>query len=97
MVAVVGHTIMWPGLADAWLYASDEVRGHGMSLVRQSKKLLEDSQQKFGIRRTNCIIHEDRPEYLKWAELIGFKGESYMAKAAPDGKGLFLMVKWRLN
>lgn len=97
VVAVAGHTIVWPGLGEAWFHVSDEIRGHGPWIVKTVKMLLERSQKENDVRRTNALIHEDRPEYIKWCELLGFVGESYMAQAAPDGKGLFLMVKWRLN
>ena len=97
ILGVVAHTMIWPGLGEAWVHVSDDIRGHGMSLVRNTKKLLEEDQRKYNVRRTNALIHEDRYEYLKWVKLLGFVGESYMPKAAPDGKGLFLMVKWRLN
>ena len=97
VVAVAGQTMVWPGLGEAWVHLSDEVREHPVWFVRGVKHVLEKSQRENNIRRTNALIHEDRPEYLKWCELLGFKGESYMPEAAPDGRGMFLMVKWRIS
>ena len=97
ILGVMAHTMIWPGLGEAWVHVSEDIRGHGMSLVRNTKRILEEDQRIYNVRRTNALIHEDRYEYLKWVKLLGFVGESFMPKAAPDGKGLFLMVKWRLN
>lgn len=83
-LAIIGVTIMWPGVAYAWARVSDGVRGRGLAFTRAMRRLIVEQETILRLRQIRTSVRADAAEYRAWIKLLGFKEESVMVGAAPD-------------
>lgn len=93
-VAVIGCELIWTGVFNVWAIVSDQVRGSGLQLTKTAKELLEGHAKAAKAWRAQTVIKQDIPENIKWIELLGFKRESVMYRAAPEGTNLLMYVRY---
>lgn len=84
VIAVGGIASLYDGVGHVWAFISDRARGHGPWMVRQVRKMIPIIMKNMNLHRVQCHVRADKPEYLKFARLIGLKPESVMEQAAPD-------------
>jgi RimJ/RimL family protein N-acetyltransferase len=92
-IACGGFVGIGDGMAVVWVMATDEVRGHGMKLCRFARNATKIVFETMGWHRIHAAVRVDRPEYQRWAELMGFEREGCMRKAAPDKTDLYLYAR----
>ncbi len=81
------------GIGLVWVMLSDEVRGHGTKLSRFARKATDIAFETMGWHRIQAAVRCDRPEYQRWARLMGFECEGRLRKAAPDKTDLYLYAR----
>ena len=72
---------------------SDEVRGHGLRLTRFTRTATEIVMKAKGWHRIQATVRCDKPEYQRWARLMGFECEGRLRKAAPDKSDVYLFAR----
>ena len=81
------------GIGMVWVMLTDEVRGHGKKLCRFARSATDIAFEEMGWHRIQAAVRCDRPEYQRWAELMGFEQEGRLRKAAPDKTDLYLYAR----
>ncbi len=81
------------GVGVIWMYTTDAARGHGVKLCRFAKTAINIVFEEMRFHRLQAVIRADRPEYTRWARLMGFECEGLMKKAAPDKTDLYLFAR----
>ncbi len=81
------------GIGLVWVMLSDEVRGHGVKLCRFARTATEIAFEEMGWHRIQAAVRCDRPEYQRWARMMGFECEGRLRKAAPDKTDLYLYAR----
>lgn len=84
----IGH-----GIGVVWVMLSDAVRGHGLRLCRFARIATDIAFEEMGWHRIQAAVRCDRPEYQRWAKLMGFEREGKLRKAAPDKTDLYLYAR----
>lgn len=92
-IACGGFVDIGHGIAMVWVIASDEVRGHGRMLCRFARQAIDIVTEDLGWHRIQAVVRCDRPEYERWARLMGFEREGRLRKAAPDKSDLYLYAR----
>lgn len=81
------------GIGLVWMMMTDEVRGHGMKLCRFARRAVKIAFEEMGWHRIHAAVRVDRPEYMRWAQLMGFQCEGRLRKAAPDKTDLYVYAR----
>ncbi|RKX23509.1 MAG: hypothetical protein DRP45_10415 [Candidatus Zixiibacteriota bacterium] len=92
VVAIGGMVAVRTGVAKAWSFMSDTARGHGRDIVYIVHTMLPRMMKELGIHRLEATVRADRPEYIKFARMIGMHPESLMDMAAPDGSDMIMFT-----
>lgn len=92
IVGVFGYVSTGRYIWDAWAIFSDDVRGCGLALTRKVRAYIEKTVRGQEVLRVHILVHSKRPEYKRWAELLGFHEEAYMEHILPDGSDAYMMV-----
>ncbi len=72
MIACFGASILWPGVCEVWFSLIRTDRN--ITVIRQSKRFLEEQGKRFGVRRFHATISDDVGK--KFVEFSGFKCET---------------------
>jgi hypothetical protein len=88
----MGTVMLWPGVADTWSLVHPETGVSALTLVRDTRKLLEDFCQVYGVHRCNAQAFDD--DQHRWMQLLGFVDETVMHKYGPQQQDVIGMVKW---
>ena len=92
-VQVVMATVMlWPGVADFVSLVHPEPTVPVITLVRDTRKVVEDYCQVMGVTRCNADAYND--DQLKWMRALGFVEEGKRERFGPQGQDVHIMVKW---
>lgn len=92
VVLCMGSAMLWPGVADIWSIVHPESGVPALTLVRDTRKVIEDYCQVYGVRRCNAQAFDDNQH--KWMQLLGFVDETKLHKYGPQGQDVIGMVKW---
>lgn len=90
VIAVMGITAVSGGIGLVWSFISDEARGHGKMMVKFAREKMKFALTEMRFHRLQAVVREDRPEYQRFAELMGFQKEGLMRKACANGDDLWL-------
>jgi len=94
VVGIVGLNVLWKGVAQVWLLTSDAARGCGVSYTKECIRLMDQEALRLSIRRIHIVVDAGIKENARWAKVLGFKYESSMKKAAPNGNDMNIYVYW---
>lgn len=75
-VAIVGITVLFPGVGEAWACIDAEARPFIFSLVRELRKLKEFAFETLALWRIHAPIQEGFLPGHRFAELMGLKPEA---------------------
>jgi hypothetical protein len=89
-VAILGLIQTWPGVAEVWSVASEDVRQAPISYTRQVKRLMEEFAGNLKIHRLQMTVRRDYREGSHWAAVLGFRNEGILRQYGPD-KSDYLM------
>ena len=101
-VAVCGCTMIQKGVkrftptgtAQCWTVISDQVRGHGVELTKKIRHMIDDYCKAHDVGRMQTYIRPSISENARWIELLGFRFESTLFRAGPDGNDLAMYVRF---
>lgn len=92
-IAAVGGVIpLYRGVGTLWSYISDRMRGHGMELVKFLRREIPKVMDNLGMHRLHVTVQCHLDEYVRFSHLLGFKTESIMEAASPDGRDMYMMA-----
>ena len=92
-IACGGVVHVGGGIGVVWVQVTDEARGYGLKLCRFARIAMKIVFEDMKFHRVQATVRADRPEYRRWAELMGFECEGLMKKAAPDQSDLYLYAR----
>ena len=82
---IFGAWPLWKGAWEAWAMPTDDLRGHGLAVIRTMRHAIELFKQRDDVDRLTCMVREFDTEYQKYMRLLGFRIE-YVLDKAYDGK-----------
>lgn len=92
VLVCMGSAMLWPGVADIWSLVHPETGVSALTLVRDTRKIIEDYCQVYGVHRCNAQAFHDIEH--KWMQLLGFVDEGVKKRYGPQGQDVISMVKW---
>ncbi len=90
IIAIVGITIIWPGVAEVWSLLSEDIKKIPSYFHRGILKGLNFYQQNLKIKRYQASVKKDYLDGLRWIKALGFEYEGEMKSFGPDGSDFFL-------
>lgn len=93
LVAVTGYQLMWDGVA--WAFAlvnRAAAAGAGRELANVVSQVLAEHMALSGVHRVQACCNPDDPATKVFLRACGFRLESRMRRAAPDGGDLLMMT-----
>ncbi len=92
VLVCMGSAMLWPGVADIWSIVHPETGVSALTLVRDTRKVIEDYCQVYGVHRCNAQAFDD--DQHKWMQLLGFVDEGVRERYGPQQQDVIAMVKW---
>jgi len=93
LLAVSGYQLMWDGVAGALAMVDRaEASGHGKALAAAVRATIKLQMARDGLRRVQACGYASDREALVFLRACGYRVESIMRKAAPDGGDLIMSV-----
>ncbi len=80
-VMILGVWKLWEGNWECWAIPSDDARGSGLAVVRATRRLLDEVATWKDVNRFTALSREDKVEYNRWLEMLGFDVEYTQRKA----------------
>ena len=93
VIAIVGMTMLWQGVADLWAVTSDLVDQYPLAFVRKCRKLLKVFFTHAGIHRWNTYVRCDFVKGHKFTKSLGFEFECKLRKFGPDGSDFYFFSR----
>lgn len=93
MVAVTGYQMMWNGVA--WAFAlvdRAQSAGAGLELAAAVRRILAEQMAQSGVHRVQACCNPADPVTKVFLRACGFRLESRMRRAGPDGGDLLMMT-----
>lgn len=81
------------GIGCAWFLTTDEIKKHGIQILKELKKEVEKADEKFWL--TYNVIYEKNYLAKKWLKWLGFKFDNPRPKGieVPEGFEFFYRVR----
>jgi RimJ/RimL family protein N-acetyltransferase len=92
-VAAMGIIPAYKHVGGVWAVITDGARGHGFELTRYAQNLLILMMRNMNMHRVQAFVKKEKPEYVRWAKLLGFEVEGVMRKGTPEQRDMYLMAK----
>lgn len=89
---VMGSCMLWVGVADIWSLVHPESKVPSITLVRDTRKIIEDYCLEYAVKRCNASAFSN--EQHQWMRLLGFVDEGRKTNYGPAGQDVIDMVKW---
>lgn len=93
IIAVVGGTLLWPGVMELWSVTSNKISRHPISYTRTVRTLIQSFQKSLSIRRFQSVIRFGHPELIRWIEALGFEREALMKRYGPEGADYYMYAR----
>lgn len=94
VLAIVGGTIMWEGMAHAWAIISDHVKKFPIEFHKQVKRLLESSIAELKLHRLEVTVKANFDMGRKWLESLGFEYEARLYQYGIDKSDYLLFARY---
>ena len=88
----LGVAHIWVGVADVWTAVHPDCGTSTLTLVRETRNVMNDYAAVYGVRRYNSMAFND--EQRKWMEVVGFVQEGVKHAYGPREQDVFDMVWW---
>ena len=85
LVASAGMKLLWGGVAEGWVLATQDVWSHPIVIARAIKKNFEVLAENNKIKRVQTAVRADFDIGLKFAKWLGLKNEGMMEYYGIDG------------
>ena len=84
LIGSAGLVMFWPGVAEAWLLASEKIEVNktksARAVLRELKRLISENN----LHRVQAITRSDKPELAKWTAFLRMRHEGRMQKFGSD-------------
>jgi RimJ/RimL family protein N-acetyltransferase len=80
------------GVGHLWAYISDAARGHGLTIVKFARRVINNAIR-FMFHRIQATVRADDEEYTRFIELFGLNKEGLMRKATVNQMDLWLYAR----
>ena len=84
-IASAGMKIIWQGVAEGWVIASNKVWDHPLLIGKAIKKNFAKLAKENNIKRVQTAVREDFKKGIQFAEWLGLKNEGLMKHYGFDG------------
>ena len=92
VVAIIGVVKMWSGVGQC--FAMTRKHYHkGVGYTRGTIRKMDDAMKVMELSRMQTYVRADRPDFRRWAELLGMDCEGLMRKSSPDGGDMYLYAR----
>ena len=85
LIASAGMKLLWGGVAEGWVMATQDVWRHPIVIARAIKKNFEVLAKNNKIKRVQTAVRADFDIGLKFAKWLGLKNEGMMEYYGIDG------------
>ena len=92
-IAVGGVHLLWEGVAECWLLASQDAIEKPVSLARYTKKYFNAIIKLNALRRAQATVFHGDSKALAFAEWLGMENEGLMKKYGPNGEDYFRVAR----
>lgn len=92
-IACLGVVPLWPGVWEAWMFATDRFRDIGLPLTRWVRRAMIPTVASAGAHRVHCHSIEGHHEAHRWLEALGAVRESSKPRFGKDGQ-TFHVYRW---
>ena len=92
-IAVGGVHLLWEGVAECWLLASQNAVEKPVSLARYTKKYFNAIIKLNALKRAQATVFHGDSKALAFAEWLGMENEGLMKKYGPNGEDYFRVAR----
>lgn len=89
-IAVIGITMLWPGVASVWMYSTDSFEKIGLALTRWAKKAIFQIMSDANIHRAQCWSLSGHDGAHRWLRHLGATEECSSPGYGRDGQAFHL-------
>jgi hypothetical protein len=90
IIAIVGANQLWPGVAHGWVLVDAKAKAYPHTMVTDTRKIIKKVFKQLQLVRMHTLMRPEKADYLRWAEMVGFRYESTMRKGGKDGKDILM-------
>lgn len=94
IIACFGIVIVMKHTAECWALMGDDAKKHAKTIHKAAKWCAEEAHKRYGVKRLQAAISDQRPTAMRWAQRLGFQPESYMPKFGHDGETFIRFVRF---
>jgi len=96
IIAVIGISVIGPGLGEVWSITSDGVMDQPVSFHKSVLSALNVFIDRLKLHRVQATVRYDFPKGYRWLKSLGFYPEGIMLKYDADGNDhiLFARCSW---
>ncbi len=92
-VAIIGGSVIWPGVAKAWAVISDKVQSIPLSFHKFVLYIISSYQEIFRLHRLQFSVKAGYTQGERWAESLGFSKEGVMKQYGINGEDYILFAR----
>lgn len=81
------------GVGEMWAFISDDMRGHGIYIVKTITAILDNVMESGKFHRLESIVRADREEYIRFSKMIGLTVEGVMRKATANKQDMVMFAR----
>lgn len=81
------------GTGHVWMCLTDDLKGYGLWCAKAFKAQLKVIMDYYGLWRVQGDVLASRPEWLRWAKIMGFEEEGVMRKYGVNGQDFIRVAK----
>ena len=92
-IAIVGGTVILPGVLHGWACIGDGVKAHPVSFHKTMWAMVRYFMASMRLRRIQISVRCDYEMGQRWARSLGFQPEGIMLRYSEDGTASWLMSR----
>ena len=92
-IAAAGMKLLWDGVAEGWVIATEKVLQHPLLVARAIKKDFAHIAKENNINRVQTAIRANYTTGLKFAKWLGLEEEGLMKKFGFDGSDQYMYAR----
>ena len=96
IVVSAGMFKLWKGTGEIWIYYGDDsyTPDRRLSVIKTMRRYLQIFMHEFELTRMQGGVRADRPQFIKFAKLFGFKEEGLMRNYSKQNEDVLMMAKY---
>lgn len=92
-IACIGASFRWPGVFQAWMFATDAFEAVGFPLTRWVRRIMMPQIRLAGAHRVHCYSIEGHDDAHRWLERLGAVHETTHLRYGKGGEP-FRVYAW---